>query len=288
MSRANDQILVTKASGEKALFSSQKLRHSLLKAGASESVIKDVFNELGPQLYEGISTKKIYRTAFNILRKVSKPHAARYKLKEAILELGPSGYPFEKFVSEILKSQGFEVEVGVLVEGHCVKHEIDVVAQKGNQHFLIECKFHNEQGIKCDVKIPLYIQARFQDVEKKWSMLPTHNTKFHQGWLVTNTKFSGDAIQYGTCVGLHLLGWDYPTGGSLNELIDASGLHPITCLTSLTNSEKEKLLERSIVLSKELCDKPQLLAALGISSARQERILKEGVELCSQLRTTNE
>jgi len=288
MARKHDQVIVTKASGEKALFSIQKLRHSLQRAGADESLIGQVIEELTPQLYEGISTKKIYRLAFNILRKVSKPHAARYKLKEAILELGPSGYPFEKFVSEILKSQGFDVEVGVVVEGHCVKHEIDVVAQKEDQHYMIECKFHNEAGIKCDVKIPLYIQARFQDVEKKWLTLPGHGTKFHQGWLVTNTKFSGDAIQYGSCVGLHLLGWDYPINGSLNELIDTSGLHPITCLTSLTKSEKEKLLEQKIVLSKELCDNPQLLNAIGISSGRRERILKESFELCSQLSQAND
>lgn len=64
------------------------------------------------------------------------------------MELGPSGFPFEKFISEILKFQGFAVQVGVIVEGHCVKHEIDVVAEKGEEHFMIECKFHNTQGIK--------------------------------------------------------------------------------------------------------------------------------------------
>ena len=281
MSRKN-QILVTKASGEKAPFMPQKLRHSLQRAGADELLINEILNELDSQLYEGIPTKKIYKVAFNILHKSSKSNAARYRLKEAILELGPSGYPFEKFVAEVLKTQGFEVSVGVIVDGHCVKHEIDVVAKKSDQQFMIECKFHNEPGVKCDVKIPLYIHSRFQDVEKKWSTLPGHSTKFHQGWLVTNTKFSNDAIQYGTCVGLHLLGWDFPGSGSLNEIIDASGLHPITCLTTLTRFEKQSLLNQRIVLTKELCDTPHLLTALNISTPRKQKIINESIELSSK------
>lgn len=279
MSTPGNQIIVTKASGEKVPFSIQKLQQSLRRVGADDSLISDVVGELTPQLYENIPTKKIYKLAFKILRKVSKPHAARYKLKEAILQLGPSGYAFEKFIGEILKSQGFNVEVGVVVDGYCVKHEVDVVAQKGDLHYIIECKFHNEPGIKCDVKIPLYIQARFQDIQKKWSSLPGHATKSHQGWVVTNTKFSSDAIQYGACAGLHLLGWDYPSHGSLNELIDASGLHPITCLSSLTRSEKEELLEKKIVLSKELYDNSQLLNTIGVSSERRGTILKEVSDL---------
>ncbi|MBI1767154.1 MAG: restriction endonuclease [Bacteroidetes bacterium] len=282
MSVSENQILVTKASGEKVPFSLVKLQQSLKRSGADDNAIEEVIDELKPYLRDGISTKKIYTHAFNILKKTSRAHAARYSLKQAVMELGPSGFPFEKFISEILRSQGFAVQVGVFVEGHCVKHEIDVVAEKGDQHFMVECKFHNTQGIKCDVKIPLYIQARFQDVEKHWLTMPGHNTKFHQGWVVTNTKFTADAIQYGTCAGLHLLGWDYPKKGSLNELIDLSGLHPITCMTTLTKLEKQDLLEKRIVLCKEICSQPDLLDALEITPLRKERILKEGCELCVQ------
>lgn len=282
MSVSEKQILVTKASGEKVPFATKKLRQSLERSGADQKIIDEVVEELRPYLRNGISTKLIYKYAFDILRKVSRPHAARYKLKQAIMELGPSGYPFEKFISEVLKSQGFSVQVGVIVEGHCVKHEVDVVAEKGDQHFMVECKFHNMSGIKCDVKIPLYIQARFQDVEKHWLTMPGHGTKFHQGWLVTNTKFTSDAIQYGTCAGLHMLGWDYPIKGSLNELIDNSGLHPITSISTLTKAEKQFLLEKKIVLCKEICSQPNLLDALEITPGRKERILKEGRELCLQ------
>ncbi|MEX2589052.1 MAG: restriction endonuclease, partial [Chitinophagales bacterium] len=217
---------------------------------------------------------------FALLRKSSRPTAARYKLKKAIMELGPSGYPFERFVGEILRKQGYETEVGVIVKGYCVEHEVDVLAKKDDQQFMIECKFHNTQGRNCDVKIPLYIQSRFKDIEKEWLKQEAHRGKFHQGWLVNNTRFTDDALQYGNCAGLKLIGWDYPKQGSLKDMINISGLHPITCLTTLNKHEKNKLLEKDLVLSAELHLKPELLNEIGISEKRHRKILEEARELC--------
>jgi hypothetical protein len=280
-------VLITKASGEKAPFSSTKLRQSLEKAGAVSAVIDRIVSEIEAQLVDGMSTKKIYSQAFSMLRKHSKPVAGRYKIKQAILELGPSGYPFEKFVGEILKHQGYRTKVGVIIQGHCVSHEIDVEAEKDNQHFMVECKFHNRQGYKCDVKIPLYIKSRFEDVKKQWEKRKGHATKFHEGWVVTNTRFTEDAIQYGKCSGLILIGWDYPQQGSISDRINMSGLHPVTCLTSLTKAEKQKLIDKMIVLCKELCDKPEVLEEMGISHTRVKRIIKEGEEICSSSTSHN-
>lgn len=275
-------INITKGSGEKVLFSKQKLHDSLMRSGADEETINQVIREVEPKLVEGISTKKIFSMAFNLLKQKAGPIAAKYKLKEAIMELGPSGYPFEKYISEILKHQGFKTTVGEIVQGSCVNHEIDVIAEKDEKHFMIECKYHNTRGIICNVKIPLYIQARFKDIEIKWKNLPGHSEKFHQGWVVTNTRFSDDAIQYGTCVGLNLLGWDFPKNNSLKDQIDRSGLYPITCLTSLTSLEKQKLLARNIVLSIEICGNSALLLSSGISQTRIDPIIKEAQLLCKK------
>lgn len=273
-------IFITKASGEKAPFLSTKLRQSLEKAGAGSAIIDRIVSEVEKELFDGMSTKKIYSKAFSLLRKHSKPIAGRYKIKQAILELGPSGYPFEKFIGEILKHQGFQTKVGVIIQGHCVTHEIDVEAEKDNKHFMVECKFHNRQGYKCDVKIPLYIKSRFEDVKKQWKKKKDHATKFHQGWVVTNTRFTEDAIQYGKCSGLILIGWDYPQQESLSDRINLSGLHPVTCLTSLTKAEKQLLIDQMIVLCKELCERPEVLEEIGISHTRTKRIIKEGKEIC--------
>ena len=274
-------ILITKASGEKAPFSAAKLRQSLERAGASSGMTDQIVTKIKQQLFEGMSTKKIYSEAFSILRKYSKPVAGRYKIKQALLELGPTGYPFEKFVGEILKHQGYSTKVGVIIQGHCVSHEIDVEAEKDNKHFMVECKFHNRQGYKCDVKIPLYIKSRFEDVKKQWEKRKDHANKFHEGWVVTNTRFTEDAIQYGKCSGLILIGWDYPQQGSLSDRINLSGLHPVTCLTSLTKAEKQLLIDKMIVLCKELCEKPKLLEEIGISDRRIKKIIEEGEEICS-------
>lgn len=276
-------ILVTKASGETAPFIEDKLRNSLLHSGANDKQIDEILNEVSSQLYEGISTKKIYRLAFNKLKDRSKHLAARYHLKQGIMELGPSGYPFERFIGEILKQQGYSVKVGEIVKGKCVNHEIDVIAEKDNYHFMIECKYHNRLGTISNVKIPLYIQSRFKDVEAEWVKIPQHDKKIHQGWVVTNTKFSSDAIQYGNCAGLKLLGWDYPIKQSLKDIIDDLGLYPITCLTTLTRAEKQKLLDLKVVLCREICANKKLLNNIGMNESRVKKVIEEGQQLCNKL-----
>lgn len=197
------------------------------------------------------------------------------------MELGPSGFPFEKFVGRILEREGFDAKVGVIVQGNCVQHEVDVIAQKDNKHYMIECKYHSNQGRFCNVKIPLYIHSRFLDVEKQWAKQEGHGTKFHQGSLYTNTRFTTDAIQYGKCAGLMLSSWDYPKGDGLRERIDRSGLHPLTSLTTLTKAEKSKLLEEDIVLCSEVADNPSLLEKVGIDKKRHKQILEDSEELCT-------
>ncbi len=230
-----------------------------------------------------MSTKQIYKIAHRILREIEQPIAGRYHLKTGIMELGPSGFPFEQYLSEILKYQGYAVQVGKVVEGKCVKHEVDVIAEKDELHFMIECKYHNAPGIVCEVKIPLYIQARFKDIEAQWSLMPGHGTKFHQGWVVTNTRFTSDAITYGQCAGLNLVSLDFPQKGSLREMIEETGLYPLTCLTSLTSQEKKSLLNRKIVLCKEVCNHPQYFQELNITPDRVKLILEEGNRLCHKL-----
>lgn len=288
MKNDRKNILITKASGELRPFSGEKLMQSLLRSGADRQLAEQVAAEVTARLYKGISTKKIYRWAFNMLKERSKHLAAKYKLKRGIMELGPSGYPFEKFIGEILRYQGYRVSLGQIVKGHCVSHEIDVIAEKEAQHFMVECKYRNLPGTVCDVKIPLYIQARFKDVEAAWLKLPGHGTKFHQGWVVTNTRFTGDAIQYGTCAGLRLIGWDYPNGGSLRSQIDDLGLYPVTCLTTLSRTEKQQLLDKRIVLCKEICDDEALLLAAGVKTTRVAAVLKEASDLCLRLDQTKE
>jgi Holliday junction resolvase-like predicted endonuclease len=268
-------------SGEDVLFDESKLRNSLEKSGASVNIVDGVIAEVHKILYPGITTKQIYNKAFSILRKLARPNAAKYKLKKALIELGPTGYPFEKFVAELLKSQGYQTQVGLIVEGNCVSHEVDVVAENNEKKLMVECKFHSDQKRVCNVKVPLYIQSRFKDVENRWKHDATNKQKTYEGWIFTNTRFTSDAIQYAKCIGLSLVGWDYPTNNGLRDLINKMGLHPVTCLTTITKTEKDELLGKEKILCSELNNNANLLKELGISNRRQKFILEEVNLVCN-------
>jgi len=154
------------------------------------------------------------------------------------------------------------------------------LAHKNNETTIVECKFHNEQGLNCNVKIPLYINSRYNDVKEYWNSNPKNGTKLTNGWVVTNTRFTEDALQYGKCANLYLLSWDYPKDNGLKDRIDRLGLYPITVSTLLTNREKQFLLSRDVVLCRELVGDAFYLDHLGISETRKARILKEIKMLC--------
>jgi len=274
-------IDIIKSSGEKVKFSSEKLQASLKRSGADEHVIHQILDTVCDELYQGISTKDIYNRAFALLKKNKSHFASKYKLKKAIYELGPTGFPFERFVSAILNHSGYKTEVGTVLNGKCVTHEIDVIAHKNSETTIIECKFHSEQGLNCNVKIPLYINSRYQDIKDNWLQLKKKNDALTKGWVVTNTRFTKDAIQYGNCCGLYLLSWDYPQNNGLKDRIDRLGLYPITVSTLLSQREKQFLLSRSVVLCRDLINDKFYLDHLGISETRKKKILDEILQLCS-------
>jgi hypothetical protein len=269
-------IKIQKSSGEKVSFSIPKLKKSLRHSGANEKDIQHIIDVVRDELYQGISTREIYNRAFALLKRKKSVFASKYKLKKAIYELGPTGFPFERFIAEILSHSGYRVGVGQLVQGKCVTHEVDVIAVKNTNKLFVECKFHGEEGRNCDVKIPLYIYSRYTDIT---TLQPQEYN--YKGWVVTNTRFTSDAIQYGQCVGLYLLSWDFPEGNGLKDRIDRIGLYPITVSTLLSNKEKLFLLDRDIVLCKQLLMDSFYLDHLGVSEIRKEHILNELKQLCN-------
>lgn len=276
----NDNFEVIKSSGKRVKFSLSKLRSSLKRSGASKETIDAIIDKVRDELYQGISTKEIYNRAFSLLKKKKSYLASKYKLKKAIYELGPTGFPFERFIQEILRYSGYETSVGEVVEGKCVSHEIDVIANIDKETIIIECKFHGEQGLNCNVKVPLYINSRYEDIKASWKA-NGNSTQLKNCWVVTNTRFSEDAVQYGRCSGLYLLSWDYPNKESLRDRIDRLGLYPITVSTLLTKREKQFLLSRNIVLCRQLLGDVFYLDHLGISEVRKEKILLEIEALCT-------
>lgn len=270
-------FLVTKASGIQEPFNVEKFKHSLERAGATPAIIEEITQNILAQT-DLHTTREIYSFAFNILRKKNVVVAARYTLKQALFQLGPDGYPFEQFVARIFQAQGYQASTGVVVPGICVQHEVDVVADKKGAHLMAECKFHLEPGIKSGVKIPLYVRARFDDImalnAKKSSAKP------FDPWLVTNTQFSSEAIAYGECAGLKLLGWGYPNNNGIERLIDKYHLHPITVLHAIKNPLKNMLLKDKIVLCSDLLEQRNSLGKYKIAPATLTKILRQAEEIC--------
>src|ERR1700690_2186338 len=146
-------ILITKADGEREPFDPAKLEHSLALAGASSTLRARVLAHVLQELHPGMMTEEIYRRAFDMLRREeATPVAARYSIKRAVFALGPSGFPFEQFVAQILRAHGWSTRTGVALNGRCAPHEVDVLAEKGNKRIGIEAKFHNDATGKTDIK----------------------------------------------------------------------------------------------------------------------------------------
>ena len=276
-----EPIHITKSSGELVPFEEEKLRISLQRVGASKRLIDQIVEAVTTELYEGMSTKAIYKKAFALLRKHTRGSAAKYKLKQAIFEMGPTGYPFEQLVGEVIKNQGYHVDVGVTLQGYCVSHEVDVVARRNGELFIVECKFHSDPGRRSGVQVPLYIHSRFLDIHKKWEKDNGKGKHFHLGWIVTNTRFTEDAIKYANCVGLSMISWDYPKKGNLRDHIGFSGLHPITCLTTLSKRDTKALFDHNVVLCRQVVNDKQILSRAHIEKRKHSRILKEIEQLFS-------
>lgn len=268
-------FLITKADGTQEPFDPSKLVNSLRRAGAGEEATARVVSRVESELRPLMRTSDIYRRAFVLLRKERHGVAARYSLKRAILEFGPSGFPFEAYLAELYRRRGYEAETNQIVKGSCVEHEVDVVLLKDNVRTFIEAKFHNSVGFKTDLKVVLYVKSRINDIDRGKKFPETV-----RGMVVTNTKFTDVAETYAKCENLELLGWDYPSDGNLHTLIEEEGLYPTTALATLSRAEKEALLAEKVVLCRNVPEKPEILHRIGVRGGRLDRLFEEVGALC--------
>ncbi len=291
------KLHIRKSSGELEIFSSEKLRQSLNRSGADNNIIELIVSEIEEWLINTVKTekrreiktdedvvisvpsKKIYSMAFSLLRKKTVSNAARYKLKNAMMEMGPTGHPFEFFTSEIYRALGYKTEVGITLDGKCVTHEVDVLATKNNHQRFIECKYYQSTGKNANVQVPLYIRSRVDDIISLRKIRPEFEGFTFSGGVVTNTRFTLDAEAYGKCCGLHLLSWDYPKGEGLRELIDRERIFPITSLTNLTKSHKQALMTKGVVSCPQIVRDPSLLDSLKLDPKRAYKVMEEARDL---------
>jgi hypothetical protein len=269
--------IIMKADGEQELFDPVKLERSLSRAGATSTIRAKVLAQITRELRPLETTEEIYRRAFELLKREERlPVAARYSIKRAVFSLGPSGFPFEQFLAEVLKAHGWSVRTDVMLTGRCAPHEVDVLAEKNGRRIGVEAKFHNEPGGKTDIKDALYVKARYDDLRQA----PTKSSRVDEGWLITNTVFTRNAIRYARCSNLTIIGWDYPRTRGLIQMIEESRVHPLTCLTTLSEGEKRRFLENKVVLCKSV-QTPDVLREHGVAPGKIPQVLEEAKQLCA-------
>ncbi|MCG9479506.1 MAG: restriction endonuclease [Actinomycetia bacterium] len=253
---------IVKEDGEQELYIPGKIKKSLLKAGAEPQIAEHIIAFIEENLQKVSKSKDIYRLVLTQLKKKQPAAAIKYTLKKAIMDMGPAGYTFERYFAKILERYGYITRVGTMVKGHCVEHEIDVIANKDQDHFMVECKYHNHPGTKSDLKTALYIYARFLDL-KKGNHSNSHKYQFSQAWLVTNTKCTTEAVKYANCVNMNIIAWHYPKGRNLEYYIEAKKLYPVSILPGLKKKKRYKLFENEIYTIQDLLkNKPEFISNL--------------------------
>ena len=266
---------IIKADGSIEVFSPTRLVESLERSGAGEHSARRIAEIITNTVAPGTSSKEIYTRAFTLLRKEGRPVAARYALRRALLELGPTGHPFEDFVSHLFRALGWKVETRKIIKGKCVSHEVDFYASHPEQNTFLaaELKYHNDPSYKTDVKVALYVKSRFDDI---FSCDPTARAcPIDRGLLVTNTKFTSDAIAYGECSGIELLGWGYPVKNNLYTYMSRAKVYPVTTLVGISRAEKRLLIEHGVIAVDQVVHDHRKLDILHLSPARVGELLAE-------------
>lgn len=270
---------VKKYSGELIEFDLRRLKGSLSKSGASPDVVDDVWEKMQPMVYDGISTRDVYKLAFRLLKREADSFAARYSLKRALKDLGPAGYYFEQWVARLFSHADYQTLTSQHLAGNSVTHEVDVVAQKGDELLLVECKFRNTDDAKITVTTPMYFLSRVNDFEGRVFSFFGKSMPFTAGWLVTNAYLTTDSIDFSAYYHLNLLSWNYPEASSIKRRVDNAGLYPITCLTTINKAEKDILLKQGCILVKDLVEDDSPLNMLACAPRKKKRIIQEAIEL---------
>ncbi|EKD79736.1 MAG: ATP-cone protein [uncultured bacterium] len=266
--------MVIKNDGTKEPYNEDKIRASATRVGVPEDLQLSMLEHIRGRLFDGIKTHEIFSMIKEFLHKSSTPYLAmKYNLKTALSQLGPSGYPFEKYVALLLSDIGYVTKTNLIIAGACISHEIDVLAEKDNITYFIEAKFHKNPSQRTDVRVALYIKARYDDLVQVWAGGETRS------WLITNTRFSTDAIKYGEYQKIRLTSWGYPKGEGIMDLIERTGLHPITIIDGLTQSDKTRLLTAGVVTCQQLLDSQNQSL---ISPDLLSRVLPNLTQICQK------
>ena len=269
---------IRRRDGEEVNFELDRLEKSLIRAGTRKKTAKDIATTIFEQTADGDTTESIYRKAFELLKEKEERSAMQYSLRRALFDLGPTGFPFEKFVAQLYKRLGYKTVTNIEMQGRCSHHEVDVYA-RGKENIAMEVKFHNNSAIRTDLKTLLYVKSRFDDLKTSKSIFKKHKHPVSEGLLVSNTKFTSTAINYAKCAGVQIMGWGYPEERNLQTLIKEVNAHPVTCLPSISTNDKKTLFENGITTCTQIIE--QIDSIDFFKPSKKAEVLREAELLCN-------
>jgi HJR/Mrr/RecB family endonuclease len=242
--------------------------------GANIHVANEVAERIERRLYENISTQIILELIFQLMNEYKPAVGYLFDLRKGISLMEPKP-EFETFVRVLLSHSGFEVTPNQILRGKCGEHEVDGIAKKDGVTYFVEAKHHLSYHALTGLDESRIAQAVLEDATDGF-MLGITELKIDRAMIVTNTKYSEHAIQYGTCKSILQIGWISPQYLGIKDMVEKSKLYPLSCLRGLSGETRIKLVNSGIVLIKQLLN--QDLSTIAAKTGLPKEVIWEIAE----------
>ena len=265
-------IHVRKADGRLEPYDRSKVLRTLLHLGFDRSKAEQLEKAVSEKVYDGMPTSEILSLIYELAREFRPEIAHLRDIREAISAMRPKP-DFEEYARMVLRAAGYLVEPGRVLEGRCVSHEIDGIAFREDEAYVVEVKHHVNHHAYTGLGTVLELWAALEDL-KEGFRLGLHPYHFTSAILVCNTKISLHAERYARCKRIMYMGWRYPRAFALSDIVSEKKLYPITMLKTLPQAVIEKLGDRGVVTLDQLrkMESEDLAKLIGVSIDEAGRI----------------
>ena len=220
---------ITKADGTKESFDKSKIIKTCMNADIDEGIANEIADYIDRILPDGSSTHKVHALVMEELDKRQVKNSALVQLRDAIADIDSKN--FEIYTKKILEAEGWKCKWNIIMQGACVDHQIDVLAQKDDDVFIVECKRHFNPHRFFGLYVSLQEKARMDDIIDGFAAGKS-NVKVTGSWIFTNAKFSEHAHIYCKAKNIRMTGWKTGEFG-IEFLIKKHNSYPVTILKEI-------------------------------------------------------
>jgi hypothetical protein len=240
---------VQKADGSLQQFDAAKVLKTCLRLGASRRSAEKITLEIEEQIHDGTRTQDILQMIYSKLPLLKPAILHLTDLRKALSLIRPRA--FEVYIQQLLREQGYKVNPNQIIQGKCITHEVDAIASKEDQVYLVEIKHHVNYHSLTGLDESRIARAVFEDVTDGYQE-GMNSLQINRAMIVTNTKFSDHSLQYSKCRGIDQIGWSFPINKGLQDLIEEKHFHPLTCLKGLDEGLYSALTANDIIAMKHV------------------------------------